>query len=94
MGNVWRNACKNSPINTAKPLLHQRKRRPLTLRSEPGEIKLVFDYGQNRVTGQWGSPVRQAWGLALHQKITPVLAEKLTVKATGSMCFSNRSLRP
>ena len=86
-GNVWRNACKNSPTNTAKFFpLDQRKRRPLTLRSELGEIKLVFDYGQDRATGQWRSPVRQAWGLALHQKITPALAEKLcfTVPATGS----------
>jgi hypothetical protein len=86
-GNVWRNACKNSPTNTAKfSPLDQRKRRPLTLRSELGEIKLVFDYGQDRATGQWRSPVRQAWGLALHQKITPGLAEKLcfTVTATGS----------
>jgi hypothetical protein len=54
--------------------------------SKPGEIKLVFDYGQDRATGQWRSPVRQTWGLAVHQKITPALAEKLcfTVTATGS----------
>ena len=84
---AWRNACKNSPTNTAKFFpLGQRKRRPLTLRSELGEIKLVLDYGQDRATGQWGCPVRQAWGLAPHQKITPALAEKLcfTVTATGS----------
>lgn len=73
-------------MNTAKFFpLDQRQRRPLTLRSELGEIKLVFDYGRDRA-GQWGSPVRQAWGLAPHQKITPALAEKLcfTVTATGS----------
>jgi hypothetical protein len=74
-------------MNTAKfSPLDQRKRRPLRLRSELGEIKLIFDYGQERATGQWGAPVRQAWGLAPHQKITPALAEKLcfTVTATGS----------
>ncbi len=83
----WRNACKNSPTNTAKFFpLGQRKRRPLTLRSELGEIKLLLDYGRDRATGQWGSPVRQAWGLGPHRKITPGLAEKLsfTVTATGS----------
>ena len=74
-------------MNTAKfSPLGQRKRRPLRLRSELGELKLVLDYGQDRATGQWGSPVRQAWGLVPHQKITPALAEKLcfTVTATGS----------
>lgn len=84
---AWKNACKNSPMNTASIFpLGQRKRRPLTLRSELGEIKLVLDYGQDRATGQWDCPVRQAWGLLPHQKITPVLAEKLcfTVTATGS----------
>jgi len=84
---AWRSACKNSPTNTAKIFpLGQRKRRPLTLRSELGEIELVLDYGQDRATGQWGCPVRQAWGLLPHQKITPGLAEKLcfTVTATGS----------
>lgn len=86
-GSVWKNACRSSPTNTAKFFpLAQRKRRPLRLRSELGAIKLVLDYGQDRATGQWGSPVRQAWGLAPHQKITPALAEKLcfTVTATGS----------
>ena len=82
-GNVWRNACKNSPTNTAKfPPLRQRKRRPLTLRSELGEVKLVLDYGQDR-TGRWGSPAGQAWGLAPHQKITPGLAEKLSLHRDG-----------
>ena len=84
---AWSNACKNSPTNTARIFpLGQHKRRPLRLRSELGEIKLVLDYGQDRATGRWGSPVRQAWGLAPHPKITPALAEKLcfTVTATGS----------
>lgn len=84
---VSKNACKKSPTNTAKfPPLRQRRSRPLTLRSELGELKLVLDYGQDRVTGQWCSPLREAWGLEPHQKITPALAEKLafTVTATGS----------
>ena len=66
--------------------LKQRRRRPLTLRSELGDVKLVVDYGQDPATGRWCCPVREAWHLGPHEKITPGLAEKLcfTVTATGS----------
>ena len=66
--------------------LAQRQRRPLTLRSELGDVALTVDYGQDRATGQWGCPIRQAWGLTPHQTMTPVWAEKLafTATATGS----------
>ena len=33
--------------------LGQRKRRPLTLQSELGEIKLIVDYGRETVSGRW-----------------------------------------
>jgi len=58
----------------------------LTLRSELGEVKLVVDYGQAPDTGQWGCPLRAAWQLGPHQKLTPGFAEKLcfTATATGS----------
>lgn len=58
----------------------------MTLRSELGEVKLVADYGQELATGRWCCPVREAWGLGPHQKITPGFAQKLcfTVTATGS----------
>ena len=58
----------------------------LTLRSELGEVKLVVDYGQAPDTGQWGCPLREAWQLGPHQKLTPGFAEKLcfTATATGS----------
>jgi hypothetical protein len=86
-GSDWKNVCKNSPPNTARFFpLKQRRRRPLTLRSELGEIQLVVDYGQDPRTGQWGCPVRAAWQLGPHQKLTPGFAEKLcfTATATGS----------
>jgi hypothetical protein len=74
-------------MNTARFFpLRQRRRRPLTLRSELGEVKLVLDYGRHPDTGAWGCPVRAAWHLEPHQKMTPSFAEKLcfTVTATGS----------
>lgn len=66
--------------------LAQRKRRRLTLHTELGECELTVDYGQDRATGQWMSPVRRAWGLTPHQQMSPAWAEKLafTVTATGT----------
>lgn len=86
-GNVSRNDCNNWPRKKARFFpLAQRKRRPLTLVSELGEIKLTVDYGQDRASGEWFSPVRRAWGLEPHQQLTPAWTQKLafTVTATGS----------
>jgi hypothetical protein len=85
--NDWRSACKNWPREAARfSPLRQRRQRPLTLRSELGDVKLVVNYGQDPLTGQWGCPLLRAWELGPHQKITPGFAEKLcfTVTATGS----------
>ena len=86
-GIACKNDCNNWPMKRARfPPLAQRKRRPLTLHSELGEIPLTVDYGLDRATGQWGCPARRAWGLEPHQQMTPAWAEKLafTVTATGS----------
>ena len=87
VANDCRNVCNNWPSKAARFFpLRQRRRRPLTLRSELGEVKLVVDYGQEPLTGQWGCPLLRAWDLGPHQKLTPGYAEKLcfTVTATGS----------
>jgi len=83
----YRSACKNWPNKAARfSPLRQRRLRPLRLRSELGEVKLVVDYGQDPLTDQWGCPLLRVWELSPHQKITPGFAEKLcfTVTATGS----------
>lgn len=66
--------------------LKQRRRRPLTLRSELGEIALAVEYGQAPGSGRWGCPLREQWQLGPHEKLTPGFAEKLcfTATATGS----------
>lgn len=84
---VCRSACNNSPISPARFFpLKQRRRRPLTLRSELGEIELVVDYGQEPGSGRWFCPLREQWQLGPHAKLTPGFAEKLcfTATATGS----------
>jgi Uncharacterised protein family (UPF0236) len=85
--NACKSACNNLPINPARFFpLGQRKRRPLTLHSELGEIELVVDYGQEALSGRWGCPLQRHWGLEPHQKLTPGFADKLcfTATATGS----------
>lgn len=85
--NVSKSGCNNWPRKKARFFpLAQRQRRPLTLVSELGEIKLTVDYGQDRVSGKWFCPVRRVWGLGPHQQLTPAWAQKLcfTVTATGS----------
>src|SRR2546426_10824983 len=51
-----------------------------------GEVKLKVWYGLDPGSGAWGSPMRQRWGLRPHQRISPLLEDKLafTVTATGS----------
>ena len=88
VGSGWRSACKSSPINRARLFpLGQRKHRKLTLRSELGSISLRVDYGQDRRTGQWLSPVPRVWGLGPHQKLTPGFAEKLCFTVTATGCY-------
>lgn len=85
---VWRSACKNSLINKARFFpLGQRRRRKLTLRSELGSLSLKVDYGLDRQTGRWLSPVPRAWGLGPHQKLTPGFAEKLCFTVTATGCY-------
>jgi hypothetical protein len=47
-------------------------------------VKLVVDYGQDPQTRSWCCPVREAWQLTPHQKITPGFAEKLCFRATAT----------
>ena len=64
----------------------RRQRRRLTLRTVVGVVRFEVDYGQEAGTERWVCPVREAWGLGPHQKLTPALTERAcyTVTATGS----------
>lgn len=85
---AWRSDCKHSLSNKARLFpLGQCRHRKLTLRSELGSISLKVDYGLDRQTGQWLSPVPRAWGLGPHQKLTPGFAEKLCFTVTATGCY-------
>ena len=89
-GSGWRSACRNSPINKARLFpLGQRRRRQLTLRSELGSVSLKVDYGLDRQSARWLSPVPRAWGLGPHQKLTPGFAEKLCFTVTATGCYED-----
>ena len=61
-------------------------RQTLTLRTTVGPIELQVSYGYDPGTRQWGCPMRQHWGLAPAQRLSPALEDKVlfTVTATGT----------
>jgi hypothetical protein len=58
----------------------------MQLRTSVGVVTLDVRHGTAPASGQWGCPMRQHWGLTLHQQCSPVLEDKLafTVTATGT----------
>lgn len=53
----------------------------LPLKTPVGDIELHVPYGQSPVTPQWHHPVREAWKLAAHQRVSPELTRRLTQTA-------------
>ncbi len=47
---------------------------------------MVVWQGKDPRDGHWGCPIRERWGLAAHQQMTPALEEKLafTARLAGS----------
>jgi hypothetical protein len=64
----------------------RRQKRKLTLTSSIGDVAIETDYGQEAGGGRWICPQRQAWGIGVHQKFTPVFQDNLcfTVTVAGS----------
>ena len=58
----------------------------LPLKTSAGVVKIRAWYGKDPLTGRWGYPIRQCWGLSSHQQMSPGLEDKLafTLTATGS----------
>jgi hypothetical protein len=76
------------PIRTARfPPLGQRRltrtrRRTLSIETCAGRVQVRAAYGWDPLTGQWGCPARQRWGLEPFQRLSPVLEERLCFTAT------------
>ena len=54
----------------------------MRLRTAFGGIALRVWHGKNPADGTWGTPIRQRWGLAPHQQLSPALEDKLGYFAT------------
>jgi hypothetical protein len=54
----------------------------MQLRTAFGVVKLRVWRGKNPADGTWGIPIRQQWGLASHQQLSPALEDKLAYFAT------------
>lgn len=54
----------------------------LTVATVVGEVTIRTVYGRDAETRQWLSPVRVLWGLRAHQRMSPVLEEKVCRTAT------------
>lgn len=54
----------------------------MQLRTAVGVVELEVLYGQDPGDNHWGCPIRELWGLAVHQQMSPALEEKLAFTAT------------
>jgi hypothetical protein len=67
-------------------LVRRRKRR-LALRTQVGVVGVETDYGQDPVAVSATGGL-EAWGLGPHQKLTPLLQDKLAFKVTATGSYA------
>src|SRR5258705_5263085 len=48
-----------------------RRKRVMTLRSVVGRVRVEVYHGQDPGDNHWGCPIREQWGLAAHQQMSP-----------------------
>lgn len=91
---VCKNACNNSPINTARfspqsgQPVRERRRRVKRLRSLHGPIELSLWHGREGSDGQWGCPLLESWGIRAHQQWTPAARRRLALTAATSLTYA------
>ena len=59
----------------------------MELRTVVGVVKLQTSYGQDRSDGHWGNPMRERWGLSVHQALSPTLEDKLAFTVTATQSY-------
>lgn len=64
----------------------------MQLRSGVGKVELSVVDGQDRQDGHWGCPIREWWGLEAHQRMSPVLEERLAFTATMAGSYEAAAL--
>ncbi|RMF48341.1 MAG: ISKra4 family transposase [Anaerolineae bacterium] len=63
------------------------RHRSLKLRTVAGEVRLRVPVGYSAAAGRWVHPVREAWGLAPYQQVSPELQARLCHTATLSTSY-------
>jgi hypothetical protein len=92
-GNGCRKNSRRKRLATASfsPLSQSqvRHRRPklMHLRTGVGVIELTVLHGQDPQDQHWGCPVRERWGLAPHQEMSPALEDRLAFTATSAPTY-------
>jgi hypothetical protein len=61
------------------------------LRGVSGVVELRIWQGQDGKAGPWGCPIKERWGLAAHQQMSPALEEKLAFSATLAGSYEDAS---
>ena len=59
----------------------------MALLTAVGAIKLKVWYGIDPASGAWACPMRQRWGLRAHQRMSPVLEDKLAFTVTSTRSY-------
>lgn len=62
--------------------MQHRRQVTLHLRTVVGAVALAVWQGKDPPTQRWGIPMREAWGLCAHQRMSPALEDKLVFTAT------------
>jgi hypothetical protein len=60
----------------------KKRERNLTLETCVGAVSVRVPYGQDPRDDRWGCPMRERWGLAPHQRMSPVLEDRFCFTAT------------
>lgn len=59
----------------------------MRLRTTTGTVEVEVAYGQDPADGRWICPMRERWGLAARQRVSPELEQRLCLTATLAGSF-------
>ena len=71
---------------------HHRRKERMQLRTVVGAVELWVWHGQEPEEKRWSIPIREWWGLAPHQRMSPAMEEKLAFTATLAGAYADAAL--
>lgn len=64
----------------------------MTMRTTVGEVAIRAPYGQDPESGRWLFAIRERWGLAPHQAMSPTLEDRLCFTATMTLSYERAAV--